>query len=255
MNPEIGVVLSGGGIRAAAHIGVLQVLNENGIFPSVISAASGGAIVGALYCVGYEPRKIFELCEEHDFLKIFKIGLLYKNFTELTHLKTFLETHLLQKEFEHLLIPLYISVCNLNSRKNEIISDGHIIPYLMGSCSIPVLFRPVLINDQMYVDGGLINDLPIEPLEDKELKILGVNTCGHGYKSEVLGMRHVAERSLQMSIWNNTKVRLEKCHYALDLRDTFIYGLFDIKKSEELFNIGYNTAQKHMSQILDKLKS
>jgi len=50
MNTEIGVVLSGGGIRAAAHIGVLQALNANGIFPSVISAASGGAIVGALYC-------------------------------------------------------------------------------------------------------------------------------------------------------------------------------------------------------------
>jgi len=107
----------------------------------------------------------------------------------------------------------------------------------------------------MYVDGGLINDLPIEPLEDKGLKILGVNTCGHGYKSEILGTRHVAERSLQMSIWNNTEVRLERCHYALDLRDTFAYGLFDIKKSEELFNIGYNTAQKHLSEILDKLKS
>jgi hypothetical protein len=56
-------------------------------------------------------------------------------------------------------------------------------------------------------------------------------------------------------VWNDTEVRLERCHYALDLRDTFVYGLFAIKKSEELINIGYNTAQKHMSEILEKLKS
>lgn len=57
---NLGLVLSGGGARGAAHIGVLQALNENGIFPSHVSGASAGALIGALYCAGFSPLELLE---------------------------------------------------------------------------------------------------------------------------------------------------------------------------------------------------
>ena len=58
---ELGIALSGGGARGAAHIGVLHALNENGIFPETISGTSAGSIIGALYCSGYTPKEILKL--------------------------------------------------------------------------------------------------------------------------------------------------------------------------------------------------
>ena len=73
MKETIGIALSGGGARGAAHIGVLQALNEAGIFPDQVSGASAGALIGALYCSGHSPKKILEQSESHSFLNIFKV--------------------------------------------------------------------------------------------------------------------------------------------------------------------------------------
>ncbi|WP_142785063.1 patatin-like phospholipase family protein [Changchengzhania lutea] len=71
---EIGIALLGGGVRGAAHIGVLQALNENNIFPNRVSGTSAGSIIGVLYCAGHTPKDILKLSHEKAFLKIFKIG-------------------------------------------------------------------------------------------------------------------------------------------------------------------------------------
>ena len=80
----IGIALSGGGARAAAHIGVLQALNENGIFPTHISGASGGSVIGALYCSGYAPLEILDLTKTASFLHIFKLGLGFKSIRDMS---------------------------------------------------------------------------------------------------------------------------------------------------------------------------
>ena len=136
---NIGVVLSGGGARANAHIGVLQALNENGIFPTHISGASAGALIGALYCNGHTPKEILELAKSYEFLKIFKIGFNNRGLTEMTRLKKFLNNHLIDN-FNTLQIPLYISVTNLNSGVCEIKSKGRLIDFILASCAIPLLF-------------------------------------------------------------------------------------------------------------------
>ena len=89
---KLGLVLSGGGARANAHIGALHALNENGIYPTHISGASAGALIGALYCSGYSPLEILALSKSKAFLSIFKIGFLNKELTDMSRLKTFLRS-------------------------------------------------------------------------------------------------------------------------------------------------------------------
>ena len=144
---NLGLVLSGGGARANAHIGVLQALNENGIYPTHISGSSAGALIGALYCSGYSPKEILELAKSYEFLKIFKIGFLNKGLTEMTRLRKFLNKHL-KDDFNALNSPLYISVTNLNSGEYEIISKGNLIDFILASCAVPLLFKPTIVKSK-----------------------------------------------------------------------------------------------------------
>jgi len=216
MEKEIGIALSGGGARGAAHIGVLQALNENGIFPDQVSGASAGALIGALYCSGHTPKEILELSESHSFLKIFKIGIMNHSLTDMSRLKGFLGEHV-KARFEELEHPLYISVTNLNSGKYEIKSAGPLIDYITASCALPFIFKPVTINKVQYVDGGLLNNLPVEPLVEKCDTIIGVSVSSHEPRPEINGRLCVAERCVKLAIWNNVEYRLKRCTIALDI--------------------------------------
>lgn len=238
---KIGVALSGGGARGAAHIGVLQALNENGIFPSHVSGASAGALIASLYCSGYTPLEILALSKEKEFLHIFSKGFVLQELRGLSRLKRFLESHISPKNIEDLKLPLFISLSNLNTGKCEIINKGDLIPIILASCSIPLIFKPIKINGNSYVDGGLLNDLPITPLKEKNLKIIGVSLCANDYLPQVKGVLNIAERVFQMSVLNNITPRLRQCDVALELTRTFKYGMFDVSKSQELYDIGYET--------------
>ncbi|GGG49471.1 patatin-like phospholipase family protein [Bizionia arctica] len=246
---NIGIVLSGGGARGAAHIGVLQALNENGIYPSQVSGASAGALIASLYCSGYTPKEILELSKEKEFLKIFKIGFLNKGLTHMTRLQEFLEYHISQKNIEDLKIPLHISISNINSGRSEIVNTGELTLYVMASCAVPLIFKPIKIGDSLYVDGGLLNDLPIEPLLEKKVKIIGVSVCPNNFKKNIVGVKAIAERVFQMSIWDNVAPRIKQCDVALELDKSFAYSLFDFKKSEELYKIGYEATINKMDKI------
>tara|TARA_R110001583_G_scaffold67236_1_gene192442 strand:+ start:935 stop:1699 length:765 start_codon:yes stop_codon:yes gene_type:complete len=249
---SIGLVLSGGGARAAAHIGALKALNENGIFPTHISGASAGALIGVLYCNGYTPSEILELAKSQEFLKIFKIGFNNKGLTEMTRLKAFLNKHI-KDDFNELKIPLSVSVSNLNLGAFEIISSGKLIDYIVASCAVPLLFKPIVINDIQYVDGGLLNNFPIEPLLNTCDKIIGISVDGNPYKEKIKGVLRITERCLKLAIWNTIQERIKKCDVSLIINEHTEYNMFSFNKSEELFKIGYNSVIHSMKEIKDAL--
>ncbi|WP_149276331.1 patatin-like phospholipase family protein [Pareuzebyella sediminis] len=250
---SIGIALSGGGARGAAHIGVLYALNQNGIYPDHISGSSAGSIIAALYCYGYCPKEILELSHEMSFLKIFKIGLLNKGLTELTYLRDFLKSHIDANGHRELLTKLHVCVSNINSGNFEIISSGDFIEPLLASCALPLLFKPVKMNGNIYVDGGLLNNLPVEPLLKVCDKIIGSSVSPHEEQMELKGMRNIGTRCLQLAIWNTVLPRLKHCNVALEIERSYSYRLFDLKKSDELFTIGYETTMARMPEIKRKL--
>ncbi|MDN3667254.1 patatin-like phospholipase family protein [Algibacter miyuki] len=249
---KIGLVLSGGGARANAHIGALQALNENGIYPSHLSGASAGALIAALYCSGYKPLEILELSKSQAFLNIFKIGFLNKGLTEMTRLKSFLNNHI-KSDFSELNIPLSISVTNLNIGNNEIMSSGYIIDVIAASCAVPLLFKPVSINNYLYVDGGLLNNFPVEPLLETCHKIIGVSVNEHHINNKIKGPLQVTERCLQLAVWNTVQERINKCNATVLIDKHLEYTMFSIKKSQELFQIGYDSTMANMDTILKSL--
>ncbi|MEL7021584.1 MAG: patatin-like phospholipase family protein, partial [Bacteroidota bacterium] len=152
---KIGLALSGGGARGIAHIGVLQALTEHGIQVDALSGTSAGSIVAALYAAGKTPEEILQFAADNtNLFKMYQFNIPKIGFTSLDYLKNKLAEILDEDSFEHLQLPCHIAITNLQMGVVEIVSTGKLFDVVAASSSIPILFKPIKINDDLYVDGG-----------------------------------------------------------------------------------------------------
>jgi len=238
------LVLSGGGVRGFAHLGVLKALNEKGIFPDVISGTSAGAIAATLYADGYMPDEIMGFFKQKELLKYIEIIIPKTSLVKMTGIIKLLNKYLRAKTFEELKIPVFITACNLNTGQTEYFSQGELLKPLIASASIPVLFNPVKIKDNYYVDGGLMDNFPIKAIEKDAEKIIGVDVCPINYQDNFTGIKSIALRSFYIAINRNVNIASQKCDVFVAPDKLNLYGLLDVKKNEEIFKIGYAEAKK-----------
>lgn len=247
---ETGIVLSGGGSRGIAHLGVLKALEELGVKISIISGSSSGAILGALYSNGYTPDEILQIVLDIRFFKILRLaisvgGLLKMDGTEALYTK-----HITVKNFEELKIPLIVNATDLQLGRIRYFSEGELIRPLMASSCVPVIFQPVLCNDRLYVDGGLLNNLPAQILTGKCDKIIGSHTNPIDENFTVTNIRSMIERTFLLSINANAYPQRRFCDLFIEPPLLKTYKVFDTGKMEEIFKIGY----EYTLSIKDQLK-
>ncbi len=249
---KIGIALSGGGARGIAHIGVLQALEDHLIYPTSIAGASAGSIVGALYASGLRPKRILEIFKANSIFKIVKLGLPMKGLTKLDGLKEQLANNIKLDSFEGLQKKLFVSVCNLNSGQAEIIDSGDLFEIILASCSIPLVFQPVTRNGIQYVDGGLMLNLPVEPLRAISDYVIGVNVMPKVEVpiKEVDSIFDIAVRSFELSLWNNTRVSQESCDCVIEPEALRNYNILNFSKTQEIYDIGYAAAMEKIPEIL-----
>lgn len=241
---KIGIALSGGGARGFAHLGVLQALNERGIFPEIFSGTSAGAIVSAFYCAGYSPYDIFKVLQSKKFSDFTKIHIPKDGLFGLENLKSILEKNIKQVKFEDLIIPLYVCVSNLNTGKAEYISKGHLHDVVLASSAIPVMFSPVKIEKTYYVDGGLIDNLPVKPLVRLCDDIIAVNVFPNSNNAKFENLIQVAMRSFEINMNNNMKYVRAKSSVLIEPKALSKYHITDTKHKDEIFEIGYKCGKR-----------
>lgn len=253
----IGISLSGGGARGIVHIGVLKALEESDIHPNVIAGTSAGAIIGALYAAGRSPEEMLDFVKDSNILKIFKIALPNKGVASLDYLGERLMAYIPDDRFESLEKKLFIAVTNLMSGKLELISKGELHRVVMASCAIPLVFRPIEMNDSLYVDGGTLENMPVKPLQRRSDMIIGVNVMpvvpveGKAVDS----MIGIAIRCFEMAIWANSKPNLKRCDVLIEPIKVREFGIFQFNKYRELYEIGYKTTRLQIPEIKAKLQA
>lgn len=245
---KTGIVLSGGGARGFAHIGVLKALNEFNVYPEMISAVSAGSIVGALYADGYAPDEILPLFSELDLYKLLRFYRPSLGVLKAVGLRKTLTHVLRSKNIEDLKIPLVISATNFNKATTEYFTSGSIIDAVMASSAIPLILKPYTINGNMYVDGGLMNNLPVEPLIGKCETIIGVNVNPVKEASQFDSFRNYADRVLHLAIRANVTANIQKCDIFIEPEDLSRFQLFKVSSAHEIFETGY----KHTISLLQK---
>jgi len=251
---NIGLVLSGGGTRGFAHLGLLEALNELSIFPDIISGTSAGALAGVLYADGYNPREILHLMNSGSRLDFMRPALPREGLLQIGGIIKILKSSLRAKIFEDLKIPLYVTATDLNNGKAEYFSKGNLLDPVIASASIPVLFQPVMINDIYYVDGGVLDNLPLKPIENKCRFLIGSFVNPVGYMEKCSGLINIAERTFMLSMSKEIHEKAKRFDLFVAPAELRNYKILDPEKAEELFEIGYKaTMEKLKDSVLKSI--
>ncbi len=240
---SVSLALSGGGARGAVHLGVLQALDEFNIKIEAVSGSSIGSIIGALFCSGISPKEIKNMFNTQSFRNILQFSWGKQGVLNMNKLIILLSKLITDNDFKKLKIPFYSCVSNLNQGEYEILQSGDLYKSIAASASIPILFAPIEINGEHYLDGGLFNNLPIEPLLKNHKNILGVHVNNY-QKSIKTDAKSNAEKIFTHVIGLNVTPRLNACDFIINPFIDDHIEVLDFEKTDYLFNIGYKEACK-----------
>ncbi|HXA05544.1 MAG TPA: patatin-like phospholipase family protein, partial [Bryobacteraceae bacterium] len=162
--PAIGLALGGGFARGIAHVGVLKVLEEEGIPVRMIAGTSVGALIGAAYCSGVTIAELQEVAYKVRFTTFARWTLSRYGFATNDRMVSFLTRTLKVQTFEELRIPLGVTATDFNTGEGMVFTSGSIIDPVRASCAYPGMFLPVEIRGRWLVDGMLSNPVPTRPL-------------------------------------------------------------------------------------------
>jgi len=243
-NKKIGIALSGGGVRGFAHLGVLKALNEHGIYPDIISGTSAGALSGIFYADGYTPQESYDIFYHNSLFKFTEVSVPDKGFLSIQKLANILKKHIRAKTFEELDKELFVAASNLNDGVVEYFNSGEIIDKVVASSSIPILFKPTIINGKTFVDGGVFDNLPIEPIQDKCDFLIASHVNPIGKEENLNNIVKIAERTFHLAVGSRISEKSSKCDFFIEPEDLRKYGILSIGKGPDIFKIGYEYTMK-----------
>jgi len=256
MKYNIGIVLSGGGVRAIAHVGLLQALKENNINPEIIAGTSGGAMVGALYAAGYDTEMMLKFFNDTPLFKFSLYTLNKPGLMDTEKYSVFFDAYFKEDRFEALKKPLYITATNLLSGKLEFFHTDELIKPILASAALPPFFSPVEIDANLYSDGGILNNFPIEPLSYSCKNIIGsfVNPLTKITKNEVKSTMSLIQRVYHIGLDAKDLIKFNQCNYVFSPPDIYKIGIFENKSVIKAYTFGYEHALKVMPNILKSLQ-
>ena len=259
-NDSTGLCLSGGGALGFAHIGVIQSLEEHGIYPTCIVGSSMGAIIGTLYAAGYSPADMLQMIKEDKLYKVTKL-LTFRA----TFFKSGLSTHSLlcslikelipHNSFEKLKKKMHICIVNLNSGTWEIIDSGNELDkWVSASASIPGVFETVKDAKTFYVDGGLLNNMPAQGIKNECQQIIGVDVIPYRAPSELNKPTDTLVVSIRAMQHQNSKEGRDLCRFLIEPKAIEEYHEFSFESYEAIYQHGYSAANQFISENPDIMK-
>ena len=279
---RIGLCLSGGGIKGAAHIGVLKALEEADIKISMISGASSGSIVATLYAEGYRTDEIYKIFKEYakkisyfEYKNIFKLicGVILKRKIVITGLSSGQKIGDYVKEFSKrknvtnitdIKFPLFISSVNLengdtyiftsqDTKKDEKVKYTNKITIsdaVRASCSYPGVFEPCEIYGNAFVDGGINENIPWKTLKKYGAdKIISVVFTQSGIKECCNNLINVVDCSLNYVMEELREYEMIGNSEVINIYTQKI-NLLDSSKIDKLYEIGYLEAINYINKRL-----
>ncbi|NNF01490.1 MAG: patatin-like phospholipase family protein [Bacteroidia bacterium] len=246
---DLGLALSGGGARCTAEIGVLKCLEENDIQPDIISGTSGGAIAGALFANGVSADEIFHFFKKVNLFSISNYAFRKPGFINIEKFRSLLHQYIPADNFEDLKIPLILNATDLAKGTITYFESGNLIECVLASAAYPGVFTPVKIDNNLYADGGILENLPTKPIRNK-CKILiavNVNAVVEIPISRIKTSFDVLNRALHLTISNQQNT--SDCDILVEPKTVGSYGIFSITKMDEIYKYGYDEMVKNIPKV------
>ncbi len=239
---NIGLVLSGGGVRGIAHIGAIKALEEHGINISHISGTSAGAIVGALYAHGNGFEEMMSFFKRIQIFDIKKFAISKPGFIDSEKYYDLFNEYFPVDNFSCLKKSLTVTATDILEGKLTTFMNGELIKPLIASAAYPGVFAPIKIADSYYIDGGTLDNFPVDHLADSCERIIGiyVNPFKKVRFSDLKHFHNILERAFKLKSIKEDIIKFDKCDLVICPEDLSKYGTFDKKHLNEIFEIGYN---------------
>src|SRR6202167_4925999 len=248
--PAIGLALGGGFARGIAHIGVLKVLEEEGIPIRAVTGTSVGALIGACYCSGLSLTEMQDVAHSVRFTTFARWTLSRFGFASNDRMVTFLTRTLKCKTFEDLRIPLGVTATDFNTGEGVVFHSGSIVDPVRASCAYPGMFLPVNIRGRWLVDGMLSHPVPYSPLHEMGAdRVIAVHLRGQWTKDgaprhlfDVIGQSFAIAQDQMSHLWRGAAdvvVEPDVAGFAYD----------DFKRAGELINAGEIAMRKVLPEV------
>ena len=246
---HLGIVFSGGGAKAAAHCGALQALKEYGVKADVLAGTSAGAMVAAFHSAGIEPKRMIELCADKTFFRDMATPSRPRGgIFDSSPMLNFIRENMPYRNIEDLPVPVHIVASDMDHGKVKVFSKGEIAPRLVASCSIPVMFKPMVIGGVHYIDGGVFQNLPVPTIRNMCEEVIAFSVRRmeeEKYKDSLL---FTATRAYSMMFMSNIMADSRLADHFIEL-NTDGYSVYDLSKTPELFRQGYADACRALENI------
>lgn len=251
---SIGYAFSGGGARGFSHIGVLKAMEKFGVRPNVMSGVSAGSVAAIMYGAGLSPDDMAKCFKDMSNLKSFVTWKVPGNsLLKIDKFGKFIESWLPVRNLEDLEIPTIVCATDFQHCKSIGWGKGEIVPRVLASCSIPIVFEPVKINGGVYVDGGVLRNLPAWAIRKycktlygfncSPLNVVWDNPLNHNILDVALRTYRIMSKS---NMVNDARI----CDVMINLKGAHHIGTFDISKFDHAINLGYETACRVLERTL-----
>lgn len=246
---KIGLVLSGGGVRGIAHLGILKALKEKNIQITHITGTSAGAIAGALYANLVDPYDALKIFQNTRLLRLLKLAYGKPALLNLESSYKLFKEYLPHDSFDELNMRLTITATNFNNGKLTYFHEGgQLIRKVLASCCIPGVFNPIAIDNYLYVDGGVLNNFPVEPLLTDCDYIIG-SSCNHLPPiKQIRSIKHILERTATLSVNHDVEEKTKKVDLLIEPENLGSIGIFEIQRAEEIYWIAHESALKKITE-------
>lgn len=281
-NPRVGLVLSGGGAKGLAHIGVLKTLDSLGVRIDYVAGTSMGAVMGGLYATGYTGKQIDSIISATDFdllitddvprksrtfyerknAEKYALTLPFNNFkiqlpSSISRGQNVL--NLLSKltldvsgveDFSKLPIPFYCIATDMLTGKEVVLDRGNLAQAISASSALPTLYQPVRLDNKLLMDGGIVNNYPILGLESKDLDII----IGVDVQDDLLTINKLESASNILIQISNFRVAKEMVGKS-KLTDIYIkpevseYSLVSFKEGAEIIRKGQTAITSQLEEL------
>lgn len=161
---RIGLALGGGFARGIAHLGVLQVLVNHGIPIHYVAGCSAGALVGAMFCSGLDPRLMQRAAQNMNWRSLVRLRLRRDGVLDSSGLERFLHEHIGTPTFADMKVPFLAACTDLITGDEVLVTEGSVAMAVRASAAFPGLFVPVNLGGRTLVDGGMLNNVPVRPV-------------------------------------------------------------------------------------------
>jgi NTE family protein len=248
--PAIGLALGGGFARGIAHIGVLKVLEQEGIPVRAVTGTSVGALIGACYCSGLSVAELEDVAHSVRFTTFARWTVSRFGFASNDRMVAFLNRTLKCKTFEDLRIPLGVTATDFNTGEGVVFHSGSIVDPVRASCAYPGMFLPVEIRGRYLIDGMLSHPVPTRPLREMGAdRVLAVHLKGTWalggaprHLFDVIGQSFAIAQDAMSSLWRD----------AADLvvePDVAGFAYDDFKRADDLIHAGEVAMRKALPEV------